>query len=207
MNDSFGSTVTTARRDLTRRRDAVTTPVAGLDDARQTRHLVDQLLIATCRHVHAVCGVVLPTARTSLPDGPQRVHGYVLQCRRVERAVSLAKRRLYGGSTAAATPWPEVWSALTREIAALGDLERLLADELTEVLDADRSADLADRFTRAVLSGPSRPHPHSRHTGRLAPLVHGLWARADRFWDVAEGRPTSGPEKKFRAPTRFPIAS
>ena len=40
----------------------------------------------------------------------------------------------------------------------------------------------------AETHGPTRPHPWLPHKGLLGLVARRVWARADRFWDAAEGR-------------------
>lgn len=199
MKDSLSTTIANAHRALDDQfrdaGDAVRHQIAP----REARHKVDTFLIASCRHAAAVCDVLLPAARTSLPDGKDRVHAYVVQCRRLECAARLAKRRLYGELHTAEMPWAEVWEEVAHESERLRILERVLAADLATIPDADH-AKLAMCFEEASVTGPTRPHPYARHTGSLAHLSHRLWARIDRFWDAAEGRIVSGPGKKFKSP-------
>ena len=46
--------------------------------------------------------------------------------------------------------------------------------------------------------GPTRPHPHTPHTGLLALVARRMWAIADRFWDAAEGRVRHGRPQRLQ---------
>lgn len=163
--------------------DAMTEQLGNRDIIQKA----DAFLVNTCRHTAAVCDLLLPVARRILPDGQERVHEYVQQCRRMERSFVRAKQRLYGEAHIAATPWSEVWATAIEQFHALSALERALVADLAAAPGA-ASARVVSGIRSVTDHAPTRPHPNSPHTGPLAHAVRGLWARADRVWDAAEGR-------------------
>ena len=202
MPDPLSTMTATVHHDLDVHLTVAEDAVRQHIDPREARTRVDTFLIETCRHASAVCEVLLPAARSTLPDGKIRVRAYVMQCRRLEKAACLTKRRLYGELHSAHMPWTAVWSMLRAEYDRLHEIERALVDDLAAGVTPEASRRLGLRVHDAAASGPTRPHPHSRHTGHLAHLSRQVWARADRIWDTAEGRIVAGPGKKFTAPRR-----
>lgn len=200
MLDPLSTTIATTHHDLDGHLAVAEDAVRQHIDAREARTRVDTFLIETCRHAAAVCDVLLPAAQASLPDGKARIHAYVMQCRELEKAASLTKRRLYGELHTAHLPWPAVWSMLGTEYDRLHEIERALVADLAAGMTPEESRRLGLRVQDATANSPTRPHPHSRHTGHFAHLSRQLWARADRFWDAAEGRIVAGPGKRFTAP-------
>jgi len=192
MNPSLSTVINTSHEELNERLDLAATAMAEHAGTREIIQKTDAFLVNACRHVSAVCDVILPVAKVELPDGQQRQRDYVEQCRRLERAVGQAKRRLYGESHAVGVPWAQVWASVGEEFQALTLIEHdLVADlEAAPGVDVD---DLAASIHDVEATSPTRPHPGFPHTGRLAHLSRQLWARADRFWDAAEGRIVSDP--------------
>lgn len=203
MTDPLHKAIDTAHRELAAQVEAAANGVQVHAPRREVMQTIDAFLIHACRHVGAVCDVILPAARHEFPRGDKRVRQYVHQARRLERAVARTKRRVYGESHISHEPWSEVWSHLGREFDQLTILEREIVADLTAGLDPNTRTALADRLVTAEASSPTRPHPNSLHTGRFAHLSRGLWTRADRFWDAAEGRVVSGAVKAFKAPAKL----
>lgn len=187
MTNPLHDHITATHDRLVERLDLAATAMADQVGSREIVQKADAFLVNTCRHTAAVCDLLLPLARRLLPDGQQRVQEYVQQCRRMERTFVRAKQRLYGEAHHAATPWSEIWAAAIREFEALISIERSLVADLASA-PAAASARVLSGIRATTDHSPTRPHPNSPHTGPLSHVVRGLWARADRVWDAAEGR-------------------
>ncbi|MEJ7634576.1 hypothetical protein [Aeromicrobium sp.] len=203
MHDPLRTTIDESHRELSDQIDEAAEAVHDHATSQAVVQKTDAFLIHACRHAYAVCDVILPAARKMLPDGERRVREYVRQVRRLEHSVAQTKHRLYGESHMAHLPWSQVWSGLGREFAQLLILEQAIVTDLAEVIGRQASMQLSGRLIVSEACGPTRPHPHSPHTGRLAPLSRIIWVRADRFWNAAEGRVVAGTIKAFKAPTRL----
>ena len=188
MQDPLSKAISTAHGEIKGHLDAAATAVQEHVGRREVMQKTDAFLIHAIRHVSAVCDVILQAARTQLSQGDKRVQEYVQQARRVERAVAQTKRRLYGESHAITLPWSQVWMGLGKELNRLNILERHIVDDLSRELDREDRSTLADKVNTAEATSPTRPHPNSPHTGRLAHLSRGFLAHTDKFWDAAEGR-------------------
>ena len=182
MTDPLITAIATAHDGLTGRLAAA----AGAARDHATRHEIvqrsDDFCITACRHVAAMCDAVLPGVRD------ESASAYLMQVRRVEHAAARVKRRMYGEANSAAMSWSHVWSSLEQEVHALTALERDLVESLSSRLSAAERDLLTERLRVAELLAPTRPHPWAPHRGPLAHLSRRLLARADRFWDAAEGR-------------------
>lgn len=148
----------------------------------------DAFIAATSRHLAAVDDVLLGIAGDRLPDGPERVKGYLHQARLLERATAHVKARLYGELHASYDPWPEVWEHVLGELREHNRLERDLVADLADRIDREECGVLADAVYRAELRAPTRTHPYTPHRGVAGRLARRVWAVADRFWDTAEQR-------------------
>ncbi|WP_332644831.1 hypothetical protein [Aeromicrobium sp.] len=193
MNDPLRISIDTAHNELTEHFDAATAAVRNHLGRRESIQKADAFLIHACRHLSAVCEVILPAARTELPGGEAVVDSYVDQARHTEQAIVQTKRRLYGESHTADLPWSQVWSDLGTEFRRLIILEGDLVADLSIRLDPRTRDALASRMGPVEAGSPTRPHPNSPHTGRLAHASRLILARTDRLWDAAEGRIVSHP--------------
>lgn len=186
MHDSLRKAMTKSHRVLRERFDLSAKTVRGNAATGEVIRATDDFLINMCRHISATCEVILPAARTRLPAGRQRVKEYVRQAKLLERKIAQTKHRLYGESHAIHVPWSQVWAELSDEFDHLIALEHTLISDLAPVVGS--ASDYQQRLADAEASSPTRPHPHSLHTGPLSHLSRNLWAKADSFWNTAEGR-------------------
>lgn len=188
--------------ELEERFDASAAAVLGDAQCGEVVQKTDALLIAACRHVSVMCDVILPVARRELPGGRDRAKEYVAQVRRLERSTGRAKGRLYGASQSMSLSWTQVWADLRTQLDGLFDLETRMVDDLAASGDARGGTALAARLRAEEPKGPTRPHPSSPHSGRLAHLARRVWVSADRAWDRAEARIVAGDVKVVRTRAR-----
>lgn len=181
-------TIQATHQSLQLRLDEATHHAAVRSRPRDAYARTDAFLAATSRHLAAVEDVLLSVATKRLPDGEQRVAEYLRQAKHLELAIAHVKARLYGEVHAAYRPWPEVWDDLRRELTRHNEHERSLVEDLASTLDEPDSDELAEKVYRAEVKAPTRAHPYIPHTGLAGHLARKLWAVADRFWDMAEGR-------------------
>jgi hypothetical protein len=195
------STATSATQKTLRKRlrDAEGDTGASGDPRIHFAH-ADTFLATASRRIAAVDAVLLPSARSQLPDGPQRVHDLVRQARHLELSLAAVKAKLYGEAHAVHRHWPDVWRDVDGELQEYLELEEALVEGLADALSPDELDDLAVRMHRLELTAPSRPHPYTPHTGMRGRIARSVWARADRFWDAAEGRIIPEPEHPHHKP-------
>lgn len=191
--DTLSLTVEATQRSLEDRLGECLAPAGLRARSRDTYAHIDAFLAATSRHVAAVEAVLLPAVCRRVPDGELAVHDYLPVARRLEQTLSMVKARLYGEAHAIYLAWPQLWLDVQQQLSDHNRLERELVEALAGSDDrADLDA-LARRVFDAETHGPTRPHPHLPHTGRLGPAARRLWAVADRVWDNAEGRVVPAP--------------
>lgn len=158
------------------------------EEPRLQFRLTDTFSAVLCRHLAAVDDVLLPRARKELSHGHARVHDYVRHARRLEQTLHLLKARLYGDATALSWTWEEVWDGIDGWLEDHVSHEQALIHALSDHLTTAEAQGLAVKLPVAEERAPTRPHPYTPHTGALGRIAHRLWARADSFWDDAEGR-------------------
>ncbi|EFQ82950.1 hypothetical protein HMPREF0063_12159 [Aeromicrobium marinum DSM 15272] len=188
MTDPLHQAVRTAQARLAERLELASAAMAEHISTREIIARTDAFLVNTCRHAAAMCDQVLPAARAHMPQGDARVQAYLEQCRRMERAVMRAKQRMYGEAHAVSASWTQVWAAVIDEVRALHALEDDLVEDLGRAEGAPDRARIARHLHAVSMAAPTRPHPRSPHLGRIAHVTRRFWARADQFWDNAEGR-------------------
>ncbi len=191
--DALSLTIEATHRSLEQRLDGVLVPSGGRRSTRDTYARTDAFLAATSRHLAAVDAVLLPLVGRHVPDGPPFVHEYLEQARRLEMTLSSLKARLYGEAHAIHLSWPGLWSDVRMELLQHNRMERTLVTQLVAHVEPATLDGVAQKVFRSEVAGPTRPHPHTPHTGVAGRLARRMWAQADRFWDAAEGRVIPDP--------------
>ena len=120
--------------------------------------------------------------------------------RELKRWVRLLERQLAGDQTAPDDARHTV-GELLRRLDAHADQERAAVAALADELDDTAVRSLAERYVHAFEHGPTRPHPHGAHAGRLEPLVYAFNRAWDRLVDAMDARVTPLP-RTDRRPTR-----
>jgi hypothetical protein len=166
------------------------------EDPRLHYQLTDTFSAVLCRHLAAVDDVLLPRARKELSHGHAMVHDYVRHARGLENTLHLLKARLYGDAGASNWTWNAVWDGTDEWLDDHVAHERALMHALAEHLTADEQQALAAKLPASEERAPTRPHPYTPHTGVLGRIAHRFWARADSFWDDAEGRIVPGRRRR-----------
>ncbi|MEG9227341.1 hypothetical protein [Aeromicrobium sp. Sec7.5] len=205
MADLLDDVLRESHRSLAERLETSSVALRGDAKCGEIRQRTDAFLIEMCRHVSAVCDVILPAVREQVPNGGQRVRAYVEQVKRFERSAARTKGRLYGASRDVQVPWERVWVELGTEFDRMLAVEADLIAEAVAVCSADDNVRLASRLRATRLTGPTRPHPHSPHTGRLAHVVRRIWILADAAWDSAEARTVPGAVRAAKHPPKAAI--
>lgn len=192
--NSLVVTIEATHDSLAQRLSEVERALGGDLGPREPYVRLDALTAATSRHLGAAEEVLVPEA-LRLPEGSLFAEDYLAQAHRLEESLSVLKARAYGERHATHLTFEEVWED-TR-----GCLERHNAAELRMVgalatgLAADRAEDLATTVYRAEVRAPTRAHPFIPHTGLVGRMARRVFARADRFWDVAQNRGAPPPTR------------
>jgi len=191
--DSLARTVEATQRSLEERLGEALLPHHDLSRPRDHYAATDTFLAATSRHLAAVEGVLVHPVRRSVPEGQALVHDYLRAARHLEQTLALIKGRLYGEAFAIHLAWPTLWDRAHGQLTDHNLLERRMVDELIRHGEPTMVDGLARRMFDLESHGPTRPHPHTPHTGMLGLVARKMWALADRFWDTAEGRVIPAP--------------
>lgn len=198
--DTLTTAMANTRHTLQQRLRAAEGDDASSGDPRIHYAHTDTFLATASRRISAVDAVLLPVVRRRVRDGAQRVHDFVHQARRLELSLAGVKAKLYGEAHAVYRHWPDVWREVDAELDAYLACEWSLVEALGDVMNSQELDDLALRMHDLELTAPSRPHPYTPHTGIRGRVARSLWAKADRFWDAAEGRIIPEPEHPHHKP-------
>lgn len=157
-------------------------------DPREAYEVTDAFMSVMSRHLAAIEDVLLPVARERLDDGPQYVDDYLRRARGLEQAVHAMKARLYGDVQIHHVRPEDLWEEIDGRLTEHETCETDLLAALQSMLTEEESVSLAEQILAAGDHAPTRPHPHTPHTGRIGRAAHRFWRVADGFWDTAEGR-------------------
>jgi hypothetical protein len=191
--DSLVMAVEATQLSLEQRLARVVSGPGRASRARDGYAAIDAFMSATSRHLGAVEAVLLGAVRHSAPDGHALVHAYVHASKDLEATLSLVKARLYGEAHSVNLDWRELWIRTRAQLAEHNRLETRLVEALIEHGEPAVVDGLARRLFDAETHAPTRPHPMLPHLGWLGRVSRRLWARADAFWDAAEGRVIPAP--------------
>jgi hypothetical protein len=173
---------------------------APREEPRHDRQCLDEFLAATSRHLHAVDAVLVPAARTRVPDGRAVAHDYLRTARTLEVVLAHVKAHEYGSVYETSFAWSTVWAEVDLALEEQWRREEALAERLTEALPDDRLDRLTGDLRAAEARAPSRPHPYTPHTGLLGRAGRRVMHVADGFWDTVEGRMVPEPERPPKPP-------
>jgi truncated hemoglobin YjbI len=176
------------------------------EEPRRHLRLTDTFSAVLCQHLAAVDDVLLPRVRKELSHGHARVHDYVRHARGLENTLHLLKAKLYGDAAALHWSLEGVWDGIDEWLDDHIKHEQMVMHALVEHLTAEEERDLAAKLTASEERSPTRPHPYTPHTGVLGRIAHRFWARADSFWDDAEGRIVPG-RRRWGSPRRDSLLS
>lgn len=174
------------------------TRMSTRSEPRKALEAIDTFLAIASKHLSAVDAALLPIAQKRLTDGAEVVHDYLQSARHLEVMLAHVKARAYGSVFEAGHHWNEVWDDVAEALAAHRRCETDLADQLTEVMDAEEFYELTGKLHQAESDAPSRPHPYTPHTGLPGLVARKVMHVVDAFWDMAEGRMTPTPVRPKR---------
>ena len=191
--DSLVLTVEATQRCLEEKLAEALAPHTDPERPRERYAAADSFMAATSRHLAAVEAVILAPVRRTVPDGDAQVHRYLETVQQLEHSLTLVKARLYGEVHAASLSWPVLWSRVHTGLTEHNRLETQMVAELIRHGDMAEVDGLARKVFDAEKHAPTRPHPYLPHLGPLGRVSRRVWALADRFWDLAEGRDIGEP--------------
>lgn len=144
-------------------------------------------------HLSAMEHVVYPAMTASLTDQTELARQRALT-RRLYSRLRLLERRCAGDGQIAGRRVEDLRDRLLATMDTNAALEHALLDRLRGTLGDEATASLATRYDDALRRGPTRPHPHGPHRGRLGRLTYTLDALRDHVLDVLDSRDLPLPQ-------------
>jgi hypothetical protein len=139
-------------------------------------------------HLAAMELIVYPVMATTLTDHQDELERQRAATRRMHRGLRLVEQRYAGDGLSrvdSVGARPDRLAVMMEQHAAR---ERTLLAHLAEALDEPTASSLAMRYEEAVRHGPTRPHPHGPHRGRLGRLTYAFDAIRDHLLDILDSR-------------------
>lgn len=172
-------------------RAAVTEPhdraLGALDDAAPDAPVA----VAWCSaHLAAADHVLYAAVQRHVPDGRRRVRGARQIDHAFQQAVCRLDRRLTGDLHLSDVPVEVLVDQVRKLLQAHTEAEHELVLDLEALLDRREQQELAASLSAATGDGPTRPHPHTRHTPASG-LVAWVDAAVDRARDAMDNRVVS----------------
>jgi hypothetical protein len=146
-------------------------------------------------HLTAMEHVVYPLMRAALPTSRRQLDEQRRLTRRMQGALRALEQRSSGDGLAPPDSGDRLRSQLTVMIAEHEQGEEALLTRLLDTLSDEAALTLAERYDHAVGHGPTRPHPHGPHRGRLGRFTYALDAARDHILDVLDSRHVPLPRK------------
>jgi len=162
-------------------------------------HRVMDAVVWLSAHLSAMEHVVYPIVRTNLPTNRERLDEQRRLTRRIQRTLRYLEQQWAGDGLAPPDPGDLLPRQLTVLIAEHEKGEEALLTSLSGITD-EVAQDLVERYDRAIGHGPTRPHPHGPHGGRLGRLTYAFDAARDHILDVLDSRHI--PLPRARRPQR-----
>jgi hypothetical protein len=139
-------------------------------------------------HLTAMEHVVLPVMTAVLDDQREALERQRTIARGLHGRLRALEQRLAGDGLAVAASVEGLSDGLLIMLNEHARIEEDLIARLVGVLDQGAANDLARRYDRALIHGPTRPHPHGPRRGRIGRLVYSLDAIRDHVLDVLDSR-------------------
>lgn len=145
-------------------------------------------------HLAAVERVLYPVACRRVEHGRDLVREQSAVDHRLQLLLWQLDRRLTGDVHLGRVPVKLLEDGVRRELQAHADGEHRLVGALRDVLSREEQQELLDRLANALLRGPTRPHPDTRH-GRLGGVAFWFDGVVDRMRDSMDSRSVPTPHR------------
>ena len=139
-------------------------------------------------HLTAMEHVVYPFVRATLPTSRSELDQQRRLTRRMQGALRSLEQRWSGDGLAPPDSSDRLRSQLAVMLAEHERGEEALLAHLFDAISDEAALTLAERYDHAIGHGPTRPHPHGPHRGKLGRLTYALDAARDHILDVLDSR-------------------
>lgn len=146
-------------------------------------------------HLAAVQKVLYPLATRLLPDGRDRVDVQLAVDHRLQQVLWQLDRRLTGDVHLRSMSVDVLEAEVRRTLLDHTAGERSLVTDLDAVIEPRQRRALADGLATAMLRGPTRPHPNTRHGRYAGGLAFWFDGVLDRARDGLDSRIVPTPHR------------
>ena len=146
-------------------------------------------------HLAAVQKALYPLATRTLVDGRDRVRAQLAVDHRLQQVLWQLDRKLTGDVHLSPLSVDVLEAEVRRRLQEHVVGEGSLVVELEAVLDVTQRRALGLALARAMLRGPTRPHPHTRHGRFSSRLVFWFDGVLDRARDGLDSRIVPTPHR------------
>ena len=146
-------------------------------------------------HLAAVQKVLYPLATRLLPDGRDRVDAQLAVDHRLQQVLWQLDRRLTGDVHLLSMSVDVLEAEVRRTLLEHTAGERSLVTDLEAVIESRQRRALADGLATAMLRGPTRPHPNTRHGRYAGGLAFWFDGVLDRVRDGLDSRIVPTPHR------------
>jgi hypothetical protein len=151
-------------------------------------NLVMDAVVWLSAHLTAMEHVVYPFMRANVPTERTELDEQRRLTRRIQRVLRLLEQRYAGDGSARPGSSERLRGELTALMTEHETGERALLARLSDTVTDETMLTLVDRYDQAIGHGPTRPHPHGPHRGRLGRLTYAFDAARDHILDVLDSR-------------------
>ena len=139
-------------------------------------------------HLTAMEHVVYPFMRANLPTSRKELDEQRRLTRQMQRTLRSLEQRWSGDGLAPAGSSYRLRGQLALMIDVHEQGEDALLARMSETITDEEAVTLAEGYDHAVGHGPTRPHPHGPHSGKLGRLTYAFDAARDHILDVLDSR-------------------
>ena len=146
-------------------------------------------------HLAAVQKVLYPLAARTVPDGRGRIQAQLAVDHRLQQVLWQLDRRLTGDVHLSSMSVDVLEAEVRRSLQEHTAGERSLVTDLEAVLEPRQRCALGVGLARAMLRGPTRPHPYTRHGRFSSGLAFWFDGVLDRARDGLDSRIVPTPHR------------
>ena len=139
-------------------------------------------------HLAAVEHVIYPIMEIALDDQRAAIQRQRNTSHAMQKALRALEERSTGDAQAPRTSIEQLRTALVPMLVDHAAAEHRLLDDLASVLDLHATTSIVADYDQAISSGPTRPHPHGPHRGRLERIGYTFDAIRDHILDLVDSR-------------------
>src|SRR3954452_17621694 len=150
-------------------------------------------------HLAAVGRVITPVATSRLGETAAAQREGHRRDLELERMLRIAERRHSGDVLASGLDAERLRTSILSRLDAHAEIEHTRLTALADLLDDEEQRSLAEAYLHALMTAPTRPHPHLPHRGLSGAIAFRVNAARDRLLDTMDSRHVPLPRVPYEA--------